>query len=121
MILGRRLGHRKINRGGLAAVLLTGALLVAAPSARATVSSVFTAGDTSPAGGIPCAVQPDGIRLCSASPRSTVKTFDGVPIDVNVMFPPEPATGPDGNYPAVAFFQGFSVPKIGLNATSVAG
>ena len=63
-------------------------------------------------------VQPDGIRLCNASPRSTVKTFDGVPIDVNVMFPPEPAGGPDGNYPVVGLFSSWGQPKIGLNANS---
>src|SRR5262249_46889862 len=55
-----------------------------------------------------------GIRLCSALPRSTVRTFDGVPIDVNVMFPPEPANGPDGDYPVVAIFSGFPSGKIGL-------
>ena len=100
------------------AVLLTGTFLVAAPSAEAAISSVFTGAQTSPAGGIPCTVQADGIRLCNASPRSTVKTFDGVPIDVNVMFPAEPASGPDGNYPVVGIFPSWGQPKIGLNANS---
>src|SRR5262249_43802971 len=93
------------------------ALLAGAPVAGATIPSVFITAQTSPAGGIPCIVQTGakaGIRLCSALPRSTVKTFDGVPIDVNVLFPPAPATGPDGDYPVVAIFSGFPSGKIGL-------
>jgi len=31
----------------------------------------------------------------------SVKAFDGVPLDVNVAFPPQPASGPEGNYPLV--------------------
>ena len=49
--------------------------------------------------------------------RSTTKTFDGVPIDVNVAFPPEPAAGtPDGNYPLMMMFHGYGGGKLGLNA-----
>src|SRR6478735_1726196 len=66
--------------------------LIWAPNAGAAIPSVF-------GGQVSCSVQGDGVRFCgSSSPRSTAKTFDGVPIDVNVAFPPQPASGPDGNY-----------------------
>ena len=42
--------------------------------------------------------------------------MDGVPIDVNVAFPPEPASGPDGNFPLVMMFHGYGGDKIGLGA-----
>ena len=109
-----------IMHGALAAVLLAGTLLVAAPSAEATISRVFTAGETSSPGGIPCTVLTganEGVRLCNGSPRSTVKTFDGTPIDVNVMFPPAPPLGQDLDYPAMGIFQGNRL-KVGVNANS---
>jgi predicted acyl esterase len=59
-------------------------------------------------------VQSDGVRLCSGAPRSTVKSFDGVPIDVAVAFPPQPASGPDGPYPLVMMFHGYGQAKEGL-------
>ena len=69
-------------------------------------------------GDVACSVQGDGVRLCgSSSPRSTTKAFDGVPIDVNVAFPPEPAAGTeDGNYPLIMLFHGYGGGKLGLNA-----
>ena len=56
------------------------------------------------------------MRLCDqtiagnpgGTARSTVKTFDGVPIDVRVAFPPEPASGPDGPYPLIMLFHGYA-------------
>ncbi|HEY8001477.1 MAG TPA: acetylxylan esterase [Solirubrobacterales bacterium] len=66
---------------------------------------------------VSCTVQGDGVRFCgSSSPRSTSKAFDGVPIDVNVAFPPVPASGPDGNYPLMMMFHGYGGGKIGLSA-----
>ena len=45
---------------------------------------------------------------------STIKTFDGVPIDVRVAFPPEPASGPDGPYPMIMLFHGYGGSKLSL-------
>ena len=60
------------------------ATLALAPAADAAVTSVF-------GGDVSCTIQPDGARFCgSTSPRSTTKTFDGVPIDVNVGLPRPP-------------------------------
>ena len=101
-------------------LVCAGALLVPA-SANAEITSVFT--DT--ATPVDCEVltgSDAGIRLCSHlaatpdDPRSTVATFDGVPIDVNVAFPPEPESGPDGNYPTVMLFHGYGGSKLGLGS-----
>ena len=70
--------------------------------------------------GITCNVQSggatDGQRWCGTglhnqnnNTRSTVQSFDGVPIDVNVAFP---ATGGDGPYPLVMMFHGYGGGKI---------
>ena len=67
--------------------------------------------------GVGCTTQADGVRFCgSTSPRSTAPAFDGVPIDVNVAFPPEPASGPDGNFPLMMMFHGYGGDKLGLSA-----
>ena len=92
------------------AVLLAVAIasLAAAPGAAAAIPSVF-------GGEVSCTVQGDGVRFCgSSSPRSTVDAFDGVPIDVNVAFPPEPPSGPDGGFPLVMIFHGYGGGKLGL-------
>ena len=95
------------------------ASLVFVPAADAAIPNVFSA---TPAP-IPCAVQAGtGFRLCDqtiagnpgGTARSTVKTFDGVPIDVRVAFPPEPASGPDGPYPFVMLFHGYAGSKLSL-------
>jgi hypothetical protein len=83
-----------------ALALAAGALLVP-QAASAAIPSVF-------GGQVACAEQANGQRHCgSSAPRSTVKTFDGVPIDVNVAFPPAPASGPDGNFPLIGTYHGY--------------
>lgn len=82
-------------------------LLAPAP-APAAISSVF-------GGAVSCTAGADGVRFCgSDQPRSTVRAFDGVPIDVNVAFPPAPAAGPDGDYPLIMLFHGYGGGKLGL-------
>jgi predicted acyl esterase len=93
----------------LIAVSVVFAGLIFAPAANAAITSVFN-------GDVSCAEQSDGVRFCgSTTPRSTSKTFDGVPIDVNVALPPAPASGPDGNYPLVMLFHGYGGSKLGLS------
>jgi hypothetical protein len=83
-------------------VLATG--LLAPPAAQATIGSAL---------GVPCTVQSDGVRFCgSTAPRSTVGAWDGVPIDVNIAFPPAPARGRDGKYPLVMLFHGYGGGKL---------
>jgi predicted acyl esterase len=100
----------------IGAVVTAVALLALSAPADAAIPEVFS-NTPSP---IPCAVQQSGIRLCDqtvpgnpqGTARSTVKSFDGVPIDVRVAFPPQPASGPDGPYPLIIQTPGFGVPKL---------
>ena len=58
-------------------------------------------------GNITCTVQTGanaGQRHCSG----IFTTFDGAPIDINVGFPPAPASGPDGDFPIVG-----DLPRLG--------
>ena len=103
---------REVRAGLIAAAVATVCALALAAPAGAAITSVFTNTPTP----VPCTAQPDGVRLCSALPRSTVETFDGVPIDVTAAFPPAPASGPDGPYPLVMMFHGYSGEKLGLSA-----
>jgi hypothetical protein len=90
--------------------LALAAALIAPQTASAEIPSVFD-------GDVSCSVESDGVRFCgSSSPRSTTKTWDGVPIDVNVAFPPAPAAGTDGGYPLVMMFHGYGGGKLGLSA-----
>jgi predicted acyl esterase len=90
--------------------LLVGALaaLTLAPAAEAAIPSIF-------GGDLSCSPQPaqGNVRLCSGE----TETFDGVTkIDVNVILPPEPASGPDGPYPAIGSYHGWGGSKVGLNS-----
>ena len=96
----------------LVALGVIGAALIAPAAASAEITSVF-------GGDVECTTESDGVRFCdlgSDPTRSTVPAWDGVPIDVNVAFPPEPATGPDGNYPLMMMFHGYGGDKLGLGA-----
>jgi predicted alpha/beta-fold hydrolase len=101
-----------------AAIAAATALMAIASPADAAITSVFTNTPTP----IPCVTQGTGVRLCDqttfspAQTRSTVKTFDGVPIDVRVAFPPAPATGPDGPYPLIMMFHGYAGSKLALSS-----
>jgi Acetyl xylan esterase (AXE1) len=86
------------------------AALIPATAAEGAVTSVFD-------GDVACTTRADGARLCGGtSPRSTTKTFDGVPIDVNLALPPAPVTGNDGPYPLVMLFHGYGGSKAGFGA-----
>ncbi len=97
-----------IRRNGLTALLAVLGALAAPSTADAAITSAL---------GIPCTVQGNGVRFCgSITPRSTVQSpVDGVPIDVNVAFPPEPASGPDGDFPLVMLFHGYAGVKRGTS------
>ena len=93
----------------VAITVLTAFTLV--PAAGAAIPKVFTG-----KGDVNCAVQGAGQyagqRWCgtgTSSPlsRSTAKTFDNVPIDVNVSFP----AGGDGPYPLMMIFHGYALFK----------
>ncbi|MDX6595747.1 MAG: type transport system ATP-binding protein [Solirubrobacterales bacterium] len=89
------------------AVALAAALTLA-PAAQASFPSVY-------GGDLSCSAQPasGNVRLCSGP----TTTWDGqTKIDVNVILPPEPASGGDGPYPLIGDFHGWGGEKIGINA-----
>ena len=97
-------------RRPIALIAIAGTLALA-PSAQAAIPAVFNQSATGP---VACASNPvDGVRECGGT-GTTVPTFDGVPIDVNVALPPEPAGGPDGPYPLVMVFHGWGGSKAGF-------
>jgi fermentation-respiration switch protein FrsA (DUF1100 family) len=94
-----------------ASAALAAALLGAAP-ASAAFPTVFD-------GDVACGTEtPAGeVRLCSGP----TTTWDGVTkIDVNVILPPAPTSGPDGPYPLIGNFHGWGGSKIGINAQTQA-
>jgi len=113
------MSHRRARKAVslVAATCITVVGLIAAAPANATISSVFP---NAPAP-INCAVQGNGVRLCDQtvagnnSARTTVPSFDGIPLDVRVAFPPEPVSGPDGPYPLIMLFHGYAGSKLGLS------
>jgi hypothetical protein len=101
---------RSLRRLAVLAGLL-GALTV--PSAAdAAIPGIPNGVDTD--GEITCTVQTGanaGERHCSG----IFTTFDGAPIDINVGFPPVPASGPDGDFPIVGVFHGWGGSKLSPN------
>jgi predicted acyl esterase len=96
--------------GGAAAALLIA--LTLAPGARASVPPSLYGGDVS------CTVQPanGNVRLCSGE----TTTWDGTTkIDLDVVLPPQPASGEDGPYPLIGLFHGWGGEKIGLEDARV--
>ncbi|HEY2775497.1 MAG TPA: CocE/NonD family hydrolase [Candidatus Binatia bacterium] len=88
------------------AAILAVSLCSAATPALATIDGLF-------GGAVSCTVQAGGNageRHCSG----IFSTFDGAPIDVNVGFPPAPASGADGNFPIVGVFHGWGGAKLDL-------
>ncbi len=90
----------------LAATTGLGALVIA-PGAGAAVTHAF--GASGPA----CTVQATtNYRLCTG----VVDSFDGAPIDVKLLLPPDPgAGGTDGDYPLVMGFHGWGGDKDEYN------
>jgi predicted acyl esterase len=89
-----------------AATMLAATALLAAAPAQASFPSLY-------GGDLSCTAQPasGNIRLC-AGPTTT---WDGATkVDVNVLLPPEPASGPDGPYPLIGDFHGWGGAKIGI-------
>jgi hypothetical protein len=88
-------------RHGLSAAVaaLTLALAFAAPASA----------DVQPFGTLSC-VPRDGVRFCEGSTATRVKTWDGVPLDVNVTLP---ASG-DTNLPLAVLLHGWGGSKPGF-------
>lgn len=93
---------------GLIVAAALAASLVFAPAASADFPTLYE-------GDVACAAQPanGNVRLCGGP----TTTWDGqTKIDVNVILPPAPASGPDGPYPLIGDFHGWGGSKIGVNS-----
>jgi len=102
MAFGKRRGAIWLS----AVATLFAAILLGAPSAQASFPSLY-------GGDLSCAAQPasGNVRLCAGA----TATWDGITkVDVNVILPPEPASGPDGPYPLIGNFHGWGGSKIGI-------
>jgi len=118
-----------------AVLVAASAALIFAPAASAEITEVMSSNP--PAVGIACATVTGegnvsgslGQRWCGSKPgsitstldaplptnRSTVKTFDGVPLDVNVAFPAPNVPGDDGPYPVVGMYHGYGGSKVSFS------
>ncbi len=63
--------------------------------------------------GIPCTTQADGVQACIGDTAHRVKSWDGVPLDVNIYLPPASEHGP---FPLVAYHHGYGGNKNGAGA-----
>jgi len=91
---------------GAAATLAT--VLIVAPGAGAAIPTLY-------GGDLNCVPQSANgdVRLCGGP----TTTWDGqTKVDVNVILPPEPVSGPDGPYPAIGNFHGWGGSKLGIDA-----
>lgn len=109
------------------------AALVFAPAANASITSVMggdlqcaTVTSEGTVGGGGTVTGTLGQRWCGSLPasattggvaslpdeRSTIKTFDGVPLDVNVAFPPDPTPAGDTDWPVVGMYHGYGGAKM---------
>lgn len=92
-----------------------GQLLTFAPASetQAFDGQVAGADKTTTGYGLDC--RPEGtVRFCEGSTANRVRTFDGVPLDVNVTLPADDAAKP---YPLVIQLHGWGGSKSGLSAT----
>jgi poly(3-hydroxybutyrate) depolymerase len=95
----------------VAAVVAAG--LIATPPADAAIPQVFTKTATP----INCTVQASGQRFCGTS-TAQILSWDGIPLDVAVGFPPAPNDGsPDGPYPVVGIYHGWGGTKLSLSGS----
>jgi hypothetical protein len=95
----------------VAAVVAAG--LIATPPADAAIPQVFTKTATP----INCTAQASGQRFCGTG-TAQIESWDGIPLDVAVGFPPAPTDGsPDGPYPVIGIYHGWGGTKLSLSGS----
>src|SRR3954447_20292352 len=108
-VLRRR---RTVKHRMLAAAVVVAGLVPS--TADAAIPQVFT----KTASPVTCTVQASGQRFCGTS-TAQIPSWDGIPLDVSVAFPPAPADGADGPYPVIGIFHGWGGSKLGLTGADV--
>lgn len=111
-------------RGGLRAGAVAGVLVVglALPALAAGGASAAPAAEpeVKPFGVLTCVAQVGGTRFCEGSITTRIKSFDGVPLDVNVALPATESS----NLPLVVLSHGYGgekTPYAGMRQWAVAG
>jgi hypothetical protein len=95
-------------------VLLATAVLLGGAVATASSAAPGSGSEGPRPFGLACH-RTEGVRYCPGDLDHRVATFDGVPLDVNVVLPPAPARGRDGGYPLVVELHGWAGSKLGLD------
>ena len=83
--------------------------LLAPRAGAAQVSSVL---------GIPCTTQADGVQACIGDTAHRVRSWDGVPLDVNIWLPP---ASQDGPFPLIVSHHGWGGSKSGDPSLALQG
>src|SRR5689334_6763157 len=95
------------------------ALVAAGCLVPSTADAAIPQAFTKTASPISCAVQASGQRYCGTA-TAQIASWDGIPLDVSVAFPPAPTDGsPDGPYPVIGIFHGWGGTKLALGGTDV--
>jgi hypothetical protein len=101
---------RVIRFGRRRPVLVAGVATVALAGALSAVPSSAASGGPKPFG-LTCTTT-EGVRFCPGDVSHRVATFDGVPLDVNVVLPPgHRASG----FPLIVELHGWAGAKLGLD------
>src|SRR3954468_3587512 len=107
----------KVSGGGVVRMrrmLSVAAVVAAGALAPSTAGAAITQGVTKTTTPINCTVQGSGQRFCGTS-TAQILSWDGIPLDVSVAFPPAPTDGSaDGPYPLVGIYHGWGGTKLGL-------
>src|SRR5919106_393231 len=81
---------------------------LSALAALALTSAPAAADEIPSALGIPCTPGPDGVQRCEGSIETRVPSWDGVPLDVDLTFPPAAQPGP---HPLIVSLHGWGQDK----------
>src|SRR5918994_2945981 len=95
------------------------AALLSAFAALALTSSPAAAEEIPSALGIACSPGPDGVQRCEGSIDTRVPSWEGVPLDVNLAFPPAARRGP---HPLIVYLHGWGGNKdqVGVDVDELA-
>jgi hypothetical protein len=96
--------------GGRRAVALVVVALAATVAIVAAAAPRASAEEIPSALGIPCAPGSGGIQECTGSVATRVSSWDGVPLDVDLTFPP---AAHDGPHPLIVYLHGWGGSKSG--------
>lgn len=91
------------------ATLASITVLLAAIAATLGAAAPRAAADEIPSAlGIPCSPGPGGVQKCTGSIATRVPSWDGVPLDVDLTFPP---AAQDGPHPLIVYLHGWGGSK----------